>query len=355
MSRKIVHIIGTGTIGVPLISILTERKTELGIEEVTFQPDVNAITNKALIKGLAQRGAKLAIAETQTDQFTSLGFKVEYIADEAIDRAGVIIDCTPEGEALLNKERVYKSYLGTNKCFIAQARETGFGKDYAYGINDEALEHGKDQFLRIVSCNAQNIASIVKALAFPEGENLLEWGRFICLRRASDISEDRTFIPAPQVSIHQDEDFGTYQARDAASLFRTIGHDLDLFSSAVRINTQYLHLVHFNLKLRKPVSLPRVLTRLESYPQIALTNHTMSNLVFAFARDIGFLGRIFNQAVVIVPSLAIKGENEIVGYSFSPQDGNSVFSSIAAAVWFYYPNSYREKLQHLNDLIFAEV
>jgi len=63
MSRKIVHIVGTGTIGVPLISILTERKTELGIEEVSFQPDINALTNKALIKGLAQRGAKLAIPD----------------------------------------------------------------------------------------------------------------------------------------------------------------------------------------------------------------------------------------------------------------------------------------------------
>lgn len=355
MPRKIVHIIGTGTVGVPLISILTERKNELGIEEITFQPDVNALSNKALIKGLAARGAKLTVAESQTDQFTSLGFKVEYIADEAIERAGVVIDCTAEGEALLNKERVYKSYAGTAKCFIAQARETGFGKDYAYGINDDALDHDRDQFIRIVSCNSQNIASIVKALAFPNGENQLEWGRFVCLRRASDISEDKAFIPAPQVSLHQDERYGTYQARDAASLFRTLGYDLDLFSSALKINTQYLHLVHFNLKLRKPVSLSRVITRLESYPLIALTNHPLSNLVFAFARDIGFLGRILNQAVVIVPTLTIKNETEIFGYSFSPQDGNSVFSSIAAAIWFYYPNSYREKLQHLNDLVFSEV
>ncbi len=355
MSRKIVHVIGTGTVGVPLISILTERKAQLGIEEVTFQPDLNALSNKALLKGLVSRGAKLCVTEMQADQFTSMGCKVEYLAEEAIDRAGVVIDCSPEGEALNAKQRVYSSYIGAPKCFVAQAREAGFGKDYAYGINDEALEPGKDQFIRVVSCNAQNIASIVKSLAFHEGENLLEWGRFLCLRRASDLSEDKAFIPAPQISIHHDDEYGTYQARDTASLFRTLGFELDLFSSSLKVNTQYLHVVYFDLKLRKPITLPRVITRLENNPLIALTNHTMTNLVFAFARDIGFLGRIFNQAVVVVPSLQVKNDNEVIGFSFSPQDGNSVFSSIAAAVWFYYPHSYREKLQNLNDLIFAEV
>ena len=36
MERKIVHIVGTGTIGEPLIGILCEQKSNLGIDEVTF-------------------------------------------------------------------------------------------------------------------------------------------------------------------------------------------------------------------------------------------------------------------------------------------------------------------------------
>ncbi|NLA22852.1 MAG: hypothetical protein GX870_07420 [Candidatus Marinimicrobia bacterium] len=69
----------------------------------------------------------------------------------------------------------------------------------------------------------------------------------------------------------------------------------------------------------------------------------------------GFLGRILNQSVVSVPSLTVKGDREIIGFCFSPQDGNSILSSIAATVWYFYPHSYRDKLQNLDDLIFAEV
>ena len=33
MGRKIVHVIGTGTIGEPLIGLLTDYKDQLGIED----------------------------------------------------------------------------------------------------------------------------------------------------------------------------------------------------------------------------------------------------------------------------------------------------------------------------------
>ena len=36
MERKIVHVVGTGTIGEPLIGILCEQKSNIGIDEVTF-------------------------------------------------------------------------------------------------------------------------------------------------------------------------------------------------------------------------------------------------------------------------------------------------------------------------------
>jgi len=356
MARKIVHIIGTGTVGAPLIGVLLGRREQLGIEEVSFQPDLKALENKAFLNGLVARGAKLCVNEEIADEFISVGCKIDYLSEEAIERAAVIIDCSPGDEPLRNKTATYARWAGSPKFFIAQSRAAGFGLDYAYGINDEALIQGETQFVRIVSCNAHNIASLVKTLAFDENkENFLDWGRFVCIRRASDISEDKQFIPAPQISLHNDENYGTYQAFDAASLFRTVGIGVDLFSSALKVNSQYLHMVHFDIKLKRAITLPKVINKLESNPLIALTNKTQSSLVFAFARDMGFLGRIINQSIVVVPSLNVKGDNEIMGFCFSPQDGNSVLSSIAAAVWYFYPHSYKEKLQNLNDLIFAEV
>ena len=36
MERKIVHVIGTGTIGEPLIGLLCDYQDQLGIDEITF-------------------------------------------------------------------------------------------------------------------------------------------------------------------------------------------------------------------------------------------------------------------------------------------------------------------------------
>ena len=36
MSRKVVHVVGTGTIGEPLIGLLCDFKEDLGIDEVSF-------------------------------------------------------------------------------------------------------------------------------------------------------------------------------------------------------------------------------------------------------------------------------------------------------------------------------
>ena len=356
MARKIVHIVGTGTVGAPLIGVLLGRFEQLGIEEISFQPNLKDLGNKAFLKGLSARGAKLCVSEKIADEFVSVGCKIDYTAEEAFERAAVIIDCSPDDEPLKNKTEVYSRLTGEPKFFIAQTRAAGFGLDYAYDINDEALQQGQVQFVRIVSCNAHNIAALIKTLAFDEnGEHFLDWGRFVCIRRASDISEPKAFIPAPQISLPKDDNFGTYQAHDAASLFRTIGIELDLFSSSMKVNTQYLHTVHFDLKLKRAITLPTVINKLESNPLIALTNKTLSSLIFSFARDMGFLGRIINQSVVSVPSLTVKGDNEIMGFCFSPQDGNSLLSSIAAAVWYFYPHSFREKLQNLNDLVFGEI
>ena len=78
-----------------------------------------------------------------------------------------------------------------------QGREFGFGKPFAIGINEEALVPEKDRFIQIVSCNTHNIATLVKTLGEEDGSAALEKGRFVCMRRANDVSQDSGFAPAP--------------------------------------------------------------------------------------------------------------------------------------------------------------
>ena len=52
MARKIVHVVGTGTIGEPLIGLLCDFKDELGIDEVTFHKNTPLLLDKSKVVNL---------------------------------------------------------------------------------------------------------------------------------------------------------------------------------------------------------------------------------------------------------------------------------------------------------------
>ena len=355
MSRKIVHVIGTGTIGEPLIGLLCDFKTELGIDDVTFHKHTPLTTDRSKVRSLIKRGARLTSNSEKIDGFNNIGLKVEFDAIEALDRASVVIDCTPKGFGHENKKNYYEHYLKNTLGFIAQGSEFGFGKPYARGINDSILIPGEDRFIQVVSCNTHNLSTIIKTIAFDGDNNNFDEGKFLLIRRANDLSQSNSFIPSPQVGKHTDAEYGTHHARDAYHLFNTMDIKLNLFSSAMKLNTQYMHILHFHLKLKNDITLQKVISELEKNDRIALTDKINANEVFSFGRDHGHYGRILNQAVVSVPSLSIINGNEVVGFCFTPQDGNSILSSLAITEWFLYPHSYDSKIQCLKPLFFDEV
>jgi len=345
----VIHIVGTGTIGEPLIGLLCDTREDLGIDEITLYKHTPALIDRPMVKGLITRGANLCVQAERVKDFQNLGLEPTYVSEEAIKRANVVVDCTPKGIGLQNKERYYDRYRDRVKGFLAQGSEFGFGKMYAVGINDEAVTP-EDQFIHIVSCNTHNIAVVIKTL----GVNHVKEGRFVCIRRANDISENKKFIPAPEVGEHNGE-MGTHQAVDVYHLYKTLGIELNVFSSALKINTQYMHCIWFDVKLSRKITLEEVIEKFIENPRVAVTNKTSSSLVFSFGRDHGHYGRILDQTIIILPTLHVINGNEVVGFCFTPQDGNSLLSSITMAERFLYPNSYEEKLKCLELLLFQEV
>jgi glyceraldehyde-3-phosphate dehydrogenase/erythrose-4-phosphate dehydrogenase len=358
--KKIVHIVGTGTIGEPLIGLFTDFRDKMGLDEVTFQKRTPLLSDRSKLKHLMARGAKLAVdAEAKAD-FEKLGHEVSYESREALERATVVIDCTPAGNE--NKEKYYR-HLSGPKGFLAQGSEFGFGKPYARGINDEVLVPGEDRFIQIVSCNTHNITTLIKTLCDDgpgEGDGggySLEKGVFVCMRRSNDISQADSFVPAPNVGKHDDPEFGTHHARDAHYVFETLNKDFNLFSSAVKLNTQYMHSIWFNLNLTRDIELDEIKQRLTENPRVAVTDKRYANLIFSFGRDHGYYGRILSQTVVVVPTLMVRKKREIYGYCFTPQDGNSLLSSIAAALWLIDPDpdSMQERLSPLRRWLYREI
>lgn len=359
MEKRIVHVVGTGTIGEPLIGLLCDFKEPLGIDEVTFHKRTPLLNDRSKVVNLTRRGAHFVTDSKSFDTFREIGLEPELETHEALDQAAVVIDCTPSGVGQQNKTDYYERFKHNTLGFLAQGSEFGFGKPYARGINDASLKPGEDQFLQVVSCNTHNLSALVSTIALSDGgpSNLID-GRFVCIRRSNDISQDSSFSPAPEVGSHKDKKFGTHHARDAWYLFNTLGYDLNLFSSALKINTQYMHTIWFSLVLKNKCNVDDVLGRLQNNDRIALTYKKSANQVFSFGRDHGHFGRILNQTVVVRQSLAVRevdGGYEVVGFCFTPQDGNPILSTVAAVCWYLDRSSYDKRIQVLKRYHFSEV
>ena len=354
MERKIVHVVGTGTIGEPLIGLLCDHREQLGIDEITFHKNSALKIDKSKVVDLLKRGARLAVDEHKENDFKKLKIDSDLRTKDAIERASVVIDCTPKGFGHQNKADFYEKYADKVKGFLAQGSEDGFGKKYARGINDHVI-NSEDQFLQVVSCNTHNIACLVNTIALSISPDNLIDGKFVCIRRSNDISQTGSFVPAPTVNDHGHPVYGTHHAEDAAGLFKTMNLDLDLFSSAMKVNSQYMHTVWFNLKLKEPTSKQKVIDLLSSNDRVSLTEHHSTNEVFSFGRDQGLYGRILNQTVIVEDSINVRNDHEVSGFCFTPQDGNSILSSIAATVRFLNPHSYQDKINSLSGFFFDRV
>ncbi len=352
---KIVHIVGTGTIGEPLIALFSDKMKELGIDEVTFNKRTPQFTDRSKIQMLIKNGAKLACGNNVKADFEELGMAVSYETEEAIQRATVVIDCTPSGVGVANKAQYYEKYDAPGKGFLAQGSEFGFGKQYCRWVNEDAVDPQDDHFVQIVSCNTHNMSAVINAIALRHGkENLVE-GNFNCIRRGSDIYEDKN-IGAPEVGAHKDGDFGTHHARDVWHLYQTLGLDLKLFSTAMKVPTQYMHTLYFDMRLEKPTTETEIIEHFKAHPALSVTYKKSANSVFAFGRDHGYMGRILNQTVLAQNTLKVlEGGKRVVGYCFTPQDGNSLLSSVAMTVRYLYPDNWEEKMAVFDDVLFQEV
>ena len=73
--KGVVHVVGTGTIGEPLIGMLCSFKEQAGFSEVIFHKRSPIPRDLPKIKALIARGALLAVDEDKVGDFESTGLK----------------------------------------------------------------------------------------------------------------------------------------------------------------------------------------------------------------------------------------------------------------------------------------
>jgi glyceraldehyde-3-phosphate dehydrogenase (NAD(P)) len=117
MKRKIVHVVGTGTIGEPLIGLLTDYKTQLGIDEITFHKNTPLISDSSKVYDLQKRGARLAVNEDRFQDFKDLGMDPDFETEDAIKRSVVVIDCTPKESGIRIRNSIIRNFLLMSMVF----------------------------------------------------------------------------------------------------------------------------------------------------------------------------------------------------------------------------------------------
>ena len=95
LGSKTVLVVGTGTIGEPLIGLLCNFKAQLGIDEVLFHKRTPLMSDRSKVQNLLRRGARLVTDKDRVESFEKMGLKIQHTTDEALDAARVVIDCTP--------------------------------------------------------------------------------------------------------------------------------------------------------------------------------------------------------------------------------------------------------------------
>jgi glyceraldehyde-3-phosphate dehydrogenase (NAD(P)) len=90
---------------------------------------------------------------------------------------------------------------------------------------------------------------------------------------------------------------------------------------------------------------------------VAVTDKRHANLIFSFGRDHGYYGRILSQTVVVLPTLMVRAKRDVYGFCFTPQDGNSLLSSIAGALWRMNPDwdDVAQRLSPVRRWIYREI
>ena len=360
--RKRVQVVGTGTIGEPIVHLFSETQKKIGIDETLFHKRTPLPEEFGKVKDMQEKRAQLIVDRDKADKFIELGLIPQGYWEDGLKAADVVIDCTPAGNE--NKEKYYLplSRKYPDKGFIAQGSAEGFGKPYAWTINDCALDPKRDKWIQVVSCNTHQLVCILYTLLLRyEGIENLRYGHFTIVRRASDFSEDKGVLSVKAEIPEEDHpEYGTHQAYDAARVIQTLYprmKHVPIFSQVVIAPTQYMHTMLFDLEIKSPIHFQEAKERLKSNPLVVFTRFDTTGRVLDRARNASKIhGRILNQTVFKEDTLNVSEDGtRIRGTCFTPQDGNALLSSVAATLWLLDPNTYKEKMGVFDKFLFKIV
>ncbi len=278
-----VAINGFGTIGKRVADAVSLQKDMEVVGVTKTKPDFEA---KLAIK----RGYKLyAAIPERAEVFEKAGLKIEGTIEDLLEKADVVVDCSPGKVGAENKAKYYE------KKGIKAIFQGGEKKDVAEvsfnALANYDLAKGK-QFVRVVSCNTTGLVRLIYLIKENFG---IKKVRAVMIRRVVDPKEDKKGLvngiaPNPvAVPSHHGPDV------------QTVLPDVNIVTTAFKVPTTLMHVHSIMIELEGDAKADDVVDVLEKEPRIMLVSEedgfTSTAKVIEFARELRLRYDLFENIV----------------------------------------------------------
>lgn len=287
-----VAINGYGTIG-KRVADAVSRQNDMEVIGVTkTKPDFEA-------KMAVKKGYKLYCAIPENLKlFESVGIEVEGTVEELIEKADIVVDCSPgkvgaQNKPMYEKHGVKAIFQGGEKKDVA---EVSFN---ALANYEKAM--GKN-YVRVVSCNTTGLVRVLYLLDTNFG---VEKVRAVMIRRVVDPKEDKKglmngIMPDPiKLPSHHGPDV------------QTVLPHIDITTVAFKVPTTLMHVHSLNVELKDKVSADDVIDVFEKEPRIILVSSddgfTSTAKIIEWARELRLRYDLFEN-VIWEDSIAVVGK-----------------------------------------------
>ena len=344
-----IYIRGVGVIGWSITSLLLELKKIVSDIEIIIDPYILNDDNLFQVKALLLKGARIIFNnQNQVDKYQEI--KDYLIPENEVKKTTqAVIDCSPPQVA---EKRVFE-YKDTtyplSQIFLAQGSEHKFGKQIIYPESKSILEL-KEKYFHISTCNTHTLVAIQRVL---ENSSKIENLDLVIIRRDADMAKNDPHVTGPlfQIPVHEN---GTHHSKLLNEFYNTLNKNYDITSSAITVNSPYMHCTRFVAKMSKVTSKQLILESIKNDIYTSYTNKISTNSIFSSGRDRGINGRIYSHGVWVLPCLEVD-KNIIRGIVATPGDSNVVLSSIYSVLYkLNYPR-LDDCINFLNQFIIEEI
>ncbi len=278
-----VAINGFGTIGKRVADAVSLQKDMEVVGVTKTKPDFEA---KLAIK----KGYKLyAAIPERAEVFEKAGLPIEGTIDDLLDKADVVVDCSPGKVGAENKAKYYE--MKGIKAIFQGGEKSNVAEVSFNALANYDLARGK-QFVRVVSCNTTGLVRLIYLIKENFGVKKV---RAVMIRRVVDPKEDKKGLvngiaPNPvAVPSHHGPDV------------QTVLPDVNIVTTAFKVPTTLMHVHSIMIELESDAKADDVIDVLEKEPRIMLVSEedgfTSTAKIIEFARELRLRYDLFENIV----------------------------------------------------------